>query len=184
MFYARSREAWRAWLEKNHERVNKISLIRYKNHTGTPSLSHREAMEEAICFGWIDTTIKKIDDEKYMIRFVRRTPKSRWSNNTLAYAKRLLREGKMSPVGLKFYRQGKKKPVIDFHTRNPEMPDDLKNALENYNCLEDFNRFAPSYKRVYFIWIERAKRKETREKRILAVVRRALAREKPGTLKE
>src|ERR1051325_4388110 len=94
--YCGTRQKWRNWLEQNHQKTTKIALLLYKKHTGKPSLSHRESMEEAICFGWIDTTIKRLDEDRYLRRFSRRTSKSKWSENTLSYAKALLTAGKMA----------------------------------------------------------------------------------------
>lgn len=174
-FHPKSIKEWRRWLQKNHKKETKVFLIKYKKHTNKPTFSHKEAMDEAICFGWIDTTAKRLDDERYGNHFVKRNENGRWSNNTLKYAKRLIKEGKMSEAGLKAYKEGLKKPVIDHGLpRNPETPKELKEALEkDEKAKQNFNKFAPSYKRVYIYWVERAKRKETRAKRINEVVKRA-----------
>jgi len=175
IFYPKSRKEWRDWLIKNHEKEKRVGMIRYKNHTGKPSITHREAMDEAICFGWIDTTIKRIDDEKYRINFVKRNEKSRWSNATLRYGKEMIKKGLMYPQGLKFYKEGLRKPVIDHGLpRNPETPRDLIKELEKTeNGKKNFDSFAPSYRRTFIYWIERAKRQETRAKRIGIVVKKA-----------
>jgi len=176
-FYARSRKEWREWLRKNNNKEKKISLILYKKHTGKPSLSKKEAMDEAICFGWIDTTIKRMDDERYTQSFVKRNKNSRWSNNTLSYARRLIKERKMTKAGLKAYEEGRKKPVIDHGLpRNPKTPKDLMAALGK--AKEKFHNLAPSYRRDYIYWIEKAKRKETREKRINETVKRIVSNQK------
>ncbi len=182
LVYLKTGMEWRDWLSKNHDKEKKVYLIKYKKHTGKPTLTNREAMGEAICFGWIDTTINRIDDEKYSQCFVKRTEKSRWSNNTLSYAKRLIKEGKMTPAGLKMYKLGLKKPVIDHNLpKNPIPPSDLMIELEkNKTALNNFNNFAPSYKRFYIYWIEHAKRQETRNKRIKEVFNRSLENKKPG----
>lgn len=172
-FYPKNREEWRRWLEKNHLKKEKIGLILYKKHTGKPTLNHKISMEEAICFGWIDTTLKKLDDERYMITYVRRTDKSRWSNNTLSYAKKLIEEKKMSAHGLKRYKEGLQRPVIDFILPKDHKSEDLYKELDkNKIAKENFEKLAPSYKRNYVRWIERAKRAETRKKRILETVNR------------
>jgi len=178
-FHPKSRKEWRDWLIKNHKKEKTIFLVKYKKHTNKPSISHKEAMEEAICFGWIDTTVKKLDDERYGNHFVKRNEKSRWSKNTLSYAKKMVKEKLMSPFGMKMYREGLKKPTIDHNLpRNPNIPNDLKKALKESNALENFRKFAPSYRRTYIWWIERAKRKETRDNRIKETVKRALANKK------
>lgn len=173
--YCKDIPAWRAWLEKHHLTEKKIAVIRYKKHTGKPSPTYQELMHEAICFGWIDTTVKRLDDEKYMIRFARRTEKSKWSTNTLSYGKMLLKAGRMSDHGKQRYKEGLKKPTLDHGLEaNPAMPAALEVALsKDAKAKENFEKFAPSYKRMYFRWILRAKQEETKEKRILTVVQRA-----------
>jgi uncharacterized protein YdeI (YjbR/CyaY-like superfamily) len=179
-FYARNRKEWRDWLEKNHDKEKKIALIKYKKHTGKPSLSHKESMEEAICFGWIDTTIKKLDEDRYLRRFARRNDKSRWSDNTLSYGKKLVKEGKMHPAGMKRYLEGLSRPTHDAGiSKNPSVPEDLKKELRKKGKAEEnFAAFPRSYKRMYLRWIERAKLSETRKKRIGEVVKRALENKK------
>ena len=173
--YATSREIWREWLRKNHSTEKRVFLIHYKRHTGKPFVSHRESIEEAICFGWIDTTIKRIDEDKFGRFFCKRTEKSRWSSATLGYARKLIKEGKMEAAGLKAYNEGLKKPVIDHGLpKNPDIPSYLKEALEkDKKAKENFNSFAPSYKRTYIYWVERAKLSETRQKRIKIIMERA-----------
>ena len=183
-FYAKNKKEWRDWLRKNHKKENKIYLIRYKKHTKKPTLNTQEAMDEAICFGWIDTTINRLDEERYVQCFVKRKKNAGWSNNTLSYAKRLIKERKMAKEGLKAYELGLKKPTIDHNLpKNPKTPEDLIKALEkNKKAKENFNNFAPSYKRVYIYSIEKAKRPETRKKRIDDVVKRSTLNKKPGIL--
>jgi len=181
-FYAKSRKEWRNWLRRNHKKEKKVSLIKYKKHTGKPTLINKEAMEEAICFGWIDTTIKRLDGERYRQTFVKRNKNSRWSNNTLGYAKELMKQGNMSKQGIHYYELGLKKPTIDHgFPKNPEVPEDLKKALEkNKKAKENFYKFAPSNKRGYIYWVMRAKRPETREKRIKEIVKRSRDNKKFG----
>jgi uncharacterized protein YdeI (YjbR/CyaY-like superfamily) len=177
---AKNRKEWRLWLRKNHNKENKVSLIVNKKHTLKPSMSHREAMEEAICFGWIDTTIKRLDEDKFIRNFSKRTNKSRWSNNTLRYAKELIKKNKMTKSGLKAYKDGLKIPPHDHSIpKNPPIPLDLKQALEkNKKAKQNFYNFAPSYKRMYIIWVHTAKRQETRIKRIKEVIERAKRNQK------
>ena len=172
-FYARSRAEWRKWLEKNNERRNRIYLIKYKKHTGKPSVSNMEAMHEAICFGWIDTTGRKLDEERYTQTFVKRTKNSRWSRNTLSYAKMLIKEGKMTPSGLKMYKEGLLKPTTDHNIpKDAPTPEGMRVALKKAGVLEEFERFAPSYRHTYLVWWSRAKRPETKEKRINSIIAR------------
>jgi len=180
LIYAENAKEWRAWLAKNHNKEKKIGLIKYKKHTGKPSLTHKESMDEAICFGWIDTTIKRLDEDRYIRHFARRSKNSRWSYATLGYAKRLIKEKKMTPAGLHFYKEGLKKPTHDFGlSKNPEVPESLRKELEkNKQAKKNFNNFTLSYKRTYLRWIERAKRPGTKDKRIKEVVKMAVANQK------
>ncbi len=171
-FYPRSREEWRNWLKKNHLKENKIAAIRYKKHTNKPSPSHRELMHDAICFGWIDTTVKRLDDDKYIVFFARRNDKSRWSSNTLRYAEQMIKENKMSPEGLKRYQEGLKKPVIDhgFAKDMPPQKEFLAELNKVKKAKENFEALSPSQKRYFIWWIKKAKREETRISRIKKIV--------------
>lgn len=168
---AGTHEAWRKWLAKHHLTETRVELLVHKKHTGKPSLSHNEAMCDAICFGWIDTTLKRIDENTFVRRFARRTDKSKWSDNTLRYAKQLLAEGKMSPEGIKRYKEGLSRPTHDHGIpKNPDMDSELKAALEKKKALNAFETFSPSVKRMYLRWLAQAKQAETRTKRIGKIV--------------
>ncbi len=174
-----SKDDFRKWLEKNHDKENKISLVIHKKHTGKKSPSHRELMEEAICFGWIDTTVKRIDENRYLRNFSRRGKNSTWSKNTLSYARDLIKKGRMTPYGLHFYKEGLKKLPHDHGIpENPGIPTDLQKELDsNKTAKENFNKLAPSLRRTYLRWLFRAKLPETRKKRISSIVKR-LSKEK------
>lgn len=180
--YAKDRKEWRMWLRKNHNKERKVYLIKYKRHTGKPAPSHRESLEEALCFGWVDTTVKRLDDERYRRCFVKRTEKSRWSDATISYAKDLIKKRKMTKAGLKMYKMGLKKLTIDHNLpKNPETPEDLQKQLnKSKKAKEFFANLAPSYKRFYLYQIFNAKRPETRKKRIMMVYERAKLRKKPA----
>lgn len=107
------KEDFRKWLTKNHKKETKVSVILYKKHTGKTAPSHRELIEEAICFGWIDTIIKKLDENRYIRNFSKRNKNSKWSNNTIGYAEELIKQKRMTTVGLSFYKEGKKRPTKD-----------------------------------------------------------------------
>lgn len=184
-FYAKTRKEWRAWLKKNHKKESRIALIRYKKHTGKPSPTSREAMEEAICFGWIDTTAKRLDDEKYIINFAKRTKNSKWSNNTLSYAKKLKRQGKMFPSGLLAYKQGLSRPTHDFGIPlNPSVPDDLMKLLNKTKTRKNFELFSPSYRKTLLRWLLRAKLPETTKKRMNSIIDLAKNNNRKGFYKK
>jgi len=177
--YPKNIDEWRKWLDKNHIKESKVAVIRYKKHTGKNSPSHLELMHEAICFGWIDTTIKRLDEDKYIINFSKRNDKSRWSSNTLSYGKKMIELGKMAEEGMKHYLAGLKRPTLDSEvSKNPRMPSELKERLKKSNAEENFNKFAPSYRRTLLRYLERAKLPETREKRIGQIVQRSIENKK------
>jgi uncharacterized protein YdeI (YjbR/CyaY-like superfamily) len=172
---AQSRLDLRKWLKKHHIHEKKVCVVIYKKHTGKPSPSHRELMEEAICFGWIDTTIKRLDNEKYMRYFCKRNKKSTWSDNTLIYAKDLVKSGKMVKEGLKYYKLGLAKPTHDFDVpKNPKIPASLSNALrKNKKAKKNFDKFPPSYKKTIYRWLLSAKLSATIDRRIKKIVKGA-----------
>lgn len=169
---AYSAKEFRAWLHKNHAKETKLAVIVHKKHTGKGAPTHREMIEEAICYGWIDTTIKRIDEDTFIRHFSRRTEKSKWSDNTLSYAKKLLKEGKMTPAGLHYYKLGKKRPTHDHGIpKNPDMPEELKKALaKNVAAKRTVESYPPSTKRMLYRWILRGKQAPTREKRVKQVI--------------
>ncbi len=169
-----SKEDFRKWLGKNHNKEKIVELVIHKKHTGKSSPSHRELMDEAICYGWIDTIIKRVDEDKFIRTFQRRSEKSSWSVNTLSYARKLIKEKRMTPHGLKFYHEGRKKKAFDHGIpKNPRIFPELKRELEkDKNVERNFNLLSPSTRRAYLIWILYAKTPETKRKRINRVVGR------------
>lgn len=169
--YAGTREEWRKWLKKNWNKETRVYLIKHKKHTGKPSLNNKDAMEEAICFGWIDTTVKRLDEDTYRQTFAKRGKNSRWSNNTLRYAREMIAQGKMTPYGMEMYEQGLKKPVLDHGLGdNPDVPKELEKELKKAHLMEEFDALAKSYRKTLIIWVARAVRKETKDKRIRIIV--------------
>lgn len=94
-----NRREWRAWLRQNHGRVGEVWLVFFKKHTGRPGVLYDEAVEEAICFGWIDGLKRRIDEDRYAFRFSPRRPRSKWSPRNVEVATRLLADGKMTKAG-------------------------------------------------------------------------------------
>ena len=170
------RVEFRRWLAKNHKEENKVAVVVHKKHTRKPFPTHRELIEEAICFGWIDTTIKRLDEDTFVRHFSRRTDKSKWSDNTLGYAALLAKDGKMRPEGMHFYMMGKARPTHDHGIpKNPDMPAELKAALgKNAKAKRAVEAFAPSTKRTLYRWILRGKQATTREKRVKQIITSAL----------
>ena len=100
-FYAKDRKEWREWLEKNHDKEKEVWLVYYRKSTGKPTVSYNDSVEEALCFGWIDSIEKGVDEERFMSRFTPRKPKSNWSPSNRARAKRLIESGLMTDSGRK-----------------------------------------------------------------------------------
>jgi len=184
--YLTDRKKWRIWLRKNHKTKNEIWLIYYKKHTGKARIAYDDAVEEALCYGWIDSTIKRIDDEKFAQKFTPRNKNSNWSDLNIKRAKKLIQTGNMTKVGLALFQNRKifsKKSSQTKSTEVDKILPALKKALaSNKKALENFNNFAPGYRRLYIGWINSAKREETIEKRIKIVVERSEKNIKPGML--
>lgn len=166
MLRLEKRSEWRAWLEANAERAAEVWLMYYKKHSGRSSLTYVDAVEEAICFGWIDGKIRKLDDERFAQRFTPRNPKSRWARSNIERARRMIREGKMTPAGLKVFNPGN--PM-------PPLPTKLPAALEEQfnkhkTARENFSRFPPSYRRITVGWIASAKKQETQLRRLSQLI--------------
>jgi uncharacterized protein YdeI (YjbR/CyaY-like superfamily) len=175
--YVKNRVEWRKWLEDNHSIVQGIWLIYYKRSSGKPRIPYNEAVEEALCFGWIDGKIKRVNDDYYMQWFTPRRPGSRWSNLNMNRAQKLINEGRMRPAGLVAYKETIKKPELIYdiksETRLP-VPDDLIEALKkNIVAYNNFINFPPSSRKLYVFWLTSAKRAETRQGRITIIVERS-----------
>lgn len=167
-----SLEEWRKWLKENHLKESSVALIVNKKHTGKGTISHLDSMKEAICFGWIDTTLKRLDENQYIRHFRKRTDKSTWSDNTLRYAKEMIEKNKMSPEGLKRYNEGLSKPTLDFGIpKNPNTPKDVKIEIEKNNLKKQYNNLSKSNKRMHLRMILRAKSLDTRNKRISELIK-------------
>lgn len=178
---------WRAWLEKNHASEGEIWLIYYKRASGKPSLTHDEALDEALCYGWIDGIVSRLDGERYMQKWTPRKPGSVWSAANKARIEKLTHEGRMAAPGLAkvaaAQRDGSwdKLSDIDRIGRPPEIPEDLKKALaEKPDVMEKFERLPPSQKKLWGWWILSAKRPETRARRIAETIKGVAAGRRPG----
>jgi len=186
-FHPKTRHAWRKWLEKNHAVAPGIWLIYYKKDTGKRRLSYAEAVEEALCFGWIDSLPRKLDEERTMLKFTPRKPKSVWSELNKKRIEQLIYAGLMTKAGLLRIELAKKNGSWDTltnsdqHANKNTLPPDLEKALKkNKKALENFNAFSHSYRKRFFYWIDSAKRDETRKARIEQTILMAAANKKPG----
>jgi len=168
--YVTNRNDWRNWLEKNHNSENEIWLIYYKKHTGKARIPYNDAVEEAICFGWIDSIIQKIDDEKYAQKFTPRTNTLKWSEMNIKRAKKMIKEGKMTEAGLGTVGKSvltEKRSDELIKKKELELPETLLTILKkNKIAWKNFNNLAPSHKRQYIGWILDAKKIQTQLRRL------------------
>lgn len=175
-FHAKTRKEWRKWLEKNSQTEKSLWLIIYHKGSETKSVYYDEAVEEAICFGWIDSIAHKRDAESKYQFFAQRKPKSNWSKANRERAEKMLAQGLMTPSGQKLIDLAKKtgtwEALVD--VQKSVIPDDLQKQLnKNKTALQNFLAFPPSSKRIILEWILNAKKEETRQKRIEETVRLA-----------
>jgi uncharacterized protein YdeI (YjbR/CyaY-like superfamily) len=180
-YYAKDRNAWRKWLDKNHAKSPGVWLIYYKKSSGTPRVEYNDAVEEALCFGWIDSTIRPIDDKKYMQRFTPRKPKSGWSGLNKQRINRMIEQGLMAPAGLEKIEIAKKDGSWESfdHIDAIQLPDDFAKALaKNKKAKSNFQNFPQFARKQFLYWINSSKRPETRKQRIQLLVKKAAANKK------
>ena len=160
---------WRSWLDKHHLTRSEVWLVFHRQSSGVPSISYDEALDEALAYGWIDSLIRKLDDEKYVRKFTPRKPWSIWSSLNISHVNRLKKEGRMTRWGLEAFakRTGEISQMEKINAQGIKIPNDLTEALKkNKTAWNNFRKFTPSYKKRYLIWISGAKRPKTRKKRI------------------
>ena len=185
--HPKTRGQWRKWLEKNHSTAPGIWMIYYKKETGKRKFDMPDAVEEALCFGWIDSVAQKLDDERSMQKFTPRKPKSVWSKINKQRIEKLIEQKLMTPAGLATIERAKKNGswdtlnASDLHTANNSMPGELKKALsKNKKALANFLAFPPSYRKRFLFWIDSAKTLGTKAARIKQTLLMAAANKKPG----
>jgi uncharacterized protein YdeI (YjbR/CyaY-like superfamily) len=175
----RSRRQWRSWLRQHHDSETEIWLVFHKCHTAEKSIKYNDAVEEALCFGWIDSIVRRLDDDRYARKFTRRKPSSRWSTiNRQRYAdlkRRRLLAGpglKRPPTGLSGDAPRRSVSVIPTYIE--------KQLKADERAWSYFEQLAPSYRRAYIGWIDSAKRDETKEKRLRVAINLLAAGKKLG----
>jgi uncharacterized protein YdeI (YjbR/CyaY-like superfamily) len=167
----RSRQAWRRWLEANHGTQAEIWLVFWKRHTGRATLTYGEAVEEALCFGWIDGVRRSIDAKRYMHRFSPRRLASRWSPTNRKRAERMQAAGLMVAAGRQAIEAARRNGTWDAPVSAPaidlSMPPELEARLRrNKRARAFFESLAPSYQRQFCGWINAAKRSTTKQRRV------------------
>lgn len=168
-FNPRSRKQWRDWLERNHLKSSGVWLVTYKKETGKPRIDYAEAVEELLCFGWVDSKASKLDDERSMLLCTPRKPRSAWSRPNKERVARLTAEGLMMPRGMEMVELAKRTGTWDALNDVEALvePEDLKARLDRTRAARtNWDAFPRSVKRGILEWILNAKRPETRQKRI------------------
>ncbi len=152
LLYAKDRRRWRAWLRNHSKSADDVWLVYYKKVTGKPRIAYNDAVEEALCFGWIDSTVRGIDDERFAQRFSPRRPGSPYSQANKERLKKLIREGKVAKDIL---------PVPgELGEKRFRIPPDILNALkENGEAWRNFRKVSPTYKRIRIAFIEGARKR-------------------------
>lgn len=148
--YVTDRRAWRAWLKKNHATENEIWLIYYKKHSGQRRIPYNDAVEEALCYGWIDSTLKRLDADRTAQRFSPRRAKSFLSETNKERARRLIAAQKMTPFGLVKIR-------VQLATKFIAAPDIIAALKKDPVAWKNFNSFSKSYQRIRIGWIDAAR---------------------------
>ena len=173
LLYFKNAEEWRAWLHENHHLASGVDLVFYKVASEEPSMRWEEAVQVAICYGWIDSTVRKIDDDRRKQYFCKRNAKSVWSAVNKAYIKRLEKEGLIHDSGYKSIEIAKENgswSALD-DVENGIIPEDLQAAFNNNpKAFENYENFARGYRKSYLYWLNQAKREATRQKRIEQIV--------------
>jgi uncharacterized protein YdeI (YjbR/CyaY-like superfamily) len=161
---AKNRLAWRAWLKRNHHSSPEIWLVFFKKHTGKPCVSYDEAVEEALCFGWVDSRVRSIDADSYEQRFTPRKPSGAWSASNIERAKKMIAARKMTATGRAAFAGFEQRIAAPLPT---ELRADLAKRFRTAKrAWKYFEQFPPGYRRSAIGWVASAKREETQRKRL------------------
>lgn len=180
-FQADDRDTWRAWLEANHGTSRGVWLVTWRARSGRAGLDYEAAVEEALCFGWVDSTGGRVDEDRGKLYFARRKPRSAWAATNKARVERLIAQGRMTPAGLAAIEQAKANgswEILD-SVEQLEVPDDLTAALAAHPPADaNFAAFPPSARKQMLWWVVSARRPETRATRIQHVADAAARNER------
>ena len=180
-FSASTTDDWRGWLARNCRSEKEVWLVIHHSGSGTPGPRYHEAVEQALCYGWIDSLFRRVDDEKHVQWFSPRRRNSKWSASNIQRVRKLIAQKKMTRAGLEKIPAGALESEPVQRPKELPVPDFLAAALaEHPEALANFNRLAASYRRNYIGWISSAKREETRQKRIAEAITLLERNEKLG----
>jgi uncharacterized protein YdeI (YjbR/CyaY-like superfamily) len=179
----RSRKEWRAWLQRHHAKAAGVWLVFPKKATGLPTVSYNDAVEEALCFGWIDGLVNPIDETHYKQKFTPRQAKSAWAQSNKTRVARLIEQGLMTPAGLAAIAMAKANGSWDRFTAAESLvvPRELRKAINaNARAKQHWPAFTESQRKTFLYWLANAKREETRAKRIAQIVAMAAKKITPS----
>jgi uncharacterized protein YdeI (YjbR/CyaY-like superfamily) len=176
---------WRTWLAQNHNCFSEVWLVYYKKETGLPTLDYKETLDEALCYGWVDSIIKKLDEQRYARKFTPRRADSSWSLVNKTRVEELIAAGRMAAPGLAKVEAAKKSGAWENPTTKPEFEFEIHSEFaraldENPAAAEFFESLAKTYRKQYIYWTGSAKREATREKRIKEAIKLLLEKKKLG----
>ena len=183
--FFKSQSEFRKWLETNHAKESELLIGFYKKGSGKASITYPEAVDEALCFGWIDGVRRRINDDAYVQRFSPRRAKSIWSNVNVRHVERLKKEGRMAPAGLKAYelKDPKRTGIYSFENRPRDLsPAYAKLFRSNKKAWEFFEKQPPGYKRLMIYRIMEGKQEETRQRRLAQLIESSGKGERLGVM--
>jgi uncharacterized protein YdeI (YjbR/CyaY-like superfamily) len=170
---------WRNWLAKNYDREQEVWLVYRKARRGKTNINYESSVEEALCFGWVDSIIQKLDEETYARKFNPRRTESVWSETNKCRVVKTMREGRMTEAGMAkvTFDVNEVEPSKPKPKRPPvEMPEKMEKALKSHpGVWEAFQKISPSYRRNYILWLSDAKKPETFERRLQILMEEVLA---------
>ena len=164
---------FRIWLEQNHDRETELLIGFHKKSSGKKSVTYNEALDEALCFGWIDGVRKNLNETSYTIRFTPRKARSIWSNVNVNHVERLIKEKRMHAAGLEAYarRDPKRTGIYAFENRPKELTPEYEKAFRaNKTAWKFFEEQPPGYKNLAIFFVMSAKKEETRTKRLQRLI--------------
>jgi len=182
-----SPEKFRAWLERNHDGATELLIGFHQKSSGKKSVTYAEALDEALCFGWIDGVRKNLNETSYTIRFTPRKPKSIWSNVNVKHVERLQKEGRMHRAGLEAYerRAPERTGIYSFENAPRELPPEYEKTFrQNKAAWKFFQEQPPGYKRLMVFRTVSGKKEETRLRRLKQLIESSEKGERMGILKQ
>jgi uncharacterized protein YdeI (YjbR/CyaY-like superfamily) len=174
---------FRRWLEKNHSTVPELVVGFHKKSSGKKSITYAEALDEALCFGWIDGVRRSLDETSYTIRFTPRRPRSIWSLVNLRHVERLQKEGRMHAAGLEVFarRDPKRTGIYSFENRPRELSAEYEKEFRKHKAAwEFFQAQPPFWKKTIYFWVMGAKQEETRLRRLARLIESSAKGERVG----